>query len=160
MKARALLAILLVIAFSVHASDTADEQHLIDYGKTINVKQLDPSLSSQHLDAWLHSEQLHFESLQWEVSPDCDLKPEGTSTYDQPLCVRFVFKKGEVGGWGMIQVGLRRKGITGSPHLMYILLLPSNAQAAEHAAAAARKVSKLSEFPRELQAFTLAMSQH
>ena len=99
---------------------------MIRYAKALDVAKLDPSLSHQPLDEWLRSGPPHLGTVQWAVS-DCDLKPPDDQVYgDWPLCAKFWLRRhsktGDAGGWGLIQVGTTRKGISGSSHLNILVV--------------------------------------
>lgn len=97
------------------------EQRVISYAKALDVSKLDPTLSSQRLDQWLRFGPAHLDTVAWEMS-DCDLKPDFSNpNYVGPLCAKVRFRRGNCGGWAIITVGTFRDGISGVPHLEYII---------------------------------------
>ena len=63
----------------------------------------------------------HHETVTWKMS-DCDLKPSGSPNHVAPLCVKVRYTRGNVGGWAVITIGTFRSGISGTPHLEYIMV--------------------------------------
>ena len=98
------------------------ENETVGYAKSLDVTTLDPTLSSQRLDKWLRVGPAHLKEVRWRQS-DCDLKPDTSNpNYDAPLCVNVMFKRDTAGGNLLISVGTTRKGISGPPQLIRILV--------------------------------------
>lgn len=119
------------------------EKDVVRYGKALDVARLDPVLHSQRLDEWLRSGPAHLDIVQFHMS-DCGVKPDpGNRDYDGPLCLRFNFARGSVGGWGNITVGTLRKGISGVAQLRDLQVVPStNQEGVGHSS------ERLSDLPR------------
>lgn len=105
-----------LVASSCPAQLPDTEKEVIAFSKSIDVKELDPSLPSQRLEDWLQSRPPHAHIGYWIVADTCDLKPDSPSE-DYPLCAKISF--GRNGQWGifLVQVGTIRKGIVGRPQL-------------------------------------------
>src|SRR5690242_11571499 len=116
--------LMLALLSPANATNESDAQ-LIRYARDVDVHTLDSKLSSQPLDRWLRSGPAHVDKTLWRASRDCDLRdrPQGFAEDDWPVCVRFTFMRGPIGGWGMLRVGTRKRGITGEPHLEYITVM-------------------------------------
>ncbi|HKR84067.1 MAG TPA: hypothetical protein VJS37_07805 [Terriglobales bacterium] len=119
------LSIVLLLGTTCYADGQAyTSKGVIRYAKALDVANLDSSLSRQPLDGWLRSGSLHLDTVQWVVS-DCDLKPpDDDLPRDWPLCAKFWFRRKthDAGGWGLVQVGTTKKGITGSPQLRILVV--------------------------------------
>jgi hypothetical protein len=128
------------------------EKELIRYTRAVDVQKLDPSLSSDRLDHWLRSGPAHIDELRWQVIRDCDLKerPHDVAEGDWPLCVRFVYRRGTLSGWGMTRIGTRNKGISGPPTFEYFTVITERPFT--------QGPAKLSELPRTLD--ELSSSTH
>jgi len=123
MKAQWLMAVLMLVSSSLMAKQHVTEQQVISYAKALDVAKLDPALPPQRLDKWLRSAPAHVDTVTWEMG-DCDLKPDFSNpNYVAPLCAKVSFRRGNCGGWALITVGTFRDGISGTPHLEYIVLL-------------------------------------
>ena len=92
----------------------------ITYGREIDVKTLDASLASQRLDDWLRSGPPALRTVTWAAS-DCDIKPDDAD-HPRPLCVKFLFNRGNASGFGIVTVGTLQGGISGPPRLEYVLI--------------------------------------
>jgi len=120
-----------------------DAAKVIAYAKTIDVAQLDPLLQSQPLEAWLRLGPSHIEQLRWRIS-SCDLKPDYPEPPDgYPLCVDFVYQRGRVAGWGIVNVGTTRKGIVGPPRFKGAVVSTRTSDETRY-----ENAEKLSELPR------------
>src|SRR5579859_4789062 len=103
------------------------ETDVVSYAQGLDVRSLDPKLSSEPLDKWLRSGPPHVRNLFWQISFDCDerLAPGETLKDSGPLCVRFGFERhgavNDGSGWGLIQVGTVGEGVSGPPHLLGIM---------------------------------------
>jgi hypothetical protein len=123
MKACFLALLLLLVASSSPAQLPYTQGQVIAYAKSIDVKTLDTSLPSQHLEDWLQSGPPHAHVGSWRVADSCDLKdPE----VPYPLCARISFyREGQKGnrygqhGYLLVQVGNSKDGIVGRPQLFY-----------------------------------------
>ena len=92
-------------------SDTA----VIDYARHLDVSKLDARLSARGLEEWLKEGPAHVDQVTWSIS-DCDLRSNSEKpTSKRTLCVRFGFRRGATGGWGIVTVGSVAKGIQGQP---------------------------------------------
>ena len=123
----------------------------IRYAKALDVAKLDPTLSSQRLDDWLHSGPAHANKLVWGVRFDCDARLEKSSMpgNESPLCVAVVFGQGDIRGWATIVIGTLGKGPNGPPHLKSISVQPMSKDGG------ARQTSdKLSDLPQLLEKFS------
>jgi hypothetical protein len=116
MKTYSLLMLLLLCTSSSSAQRLVTEKEAVAYAKTIDVKTLDPSLSSQSLDDWLRSGPPHAELLVWVLAYTCDLKPDDSNT-DYPLCVKIRIGRGGQFGEFLVEIGTDSKGIAGVPRL-------------------------------------------
>jgi hypothetical protein len=117
----------------------------VAYVKSIEVIKLDPTLSSEGLDAWLHFGPAHLNHVRWEAARHCDLKPSGSTPENVwRFCVNFTFWRSGAGGSGMIAVAMRGKDLSEPPHLEYIEI-PGGTEPA-------RRSMKLSDLPRFLDA--------
>jgi hypothetical protein len=116
MKAHSLMMLLFLVASSSLAQRPYTEKQVIAYAKAIDVKTLDPSLSSQRLEDWLQSGPPRAHIWYWSMEDTCDLKPDSASV-DYPLCARIGFSRSGEGGFFLVQVGTIRKGIIGRPQL-------------------------------------------
>ena len=128
---------------------------VVRYAKVLDVAKLEPNLSHQGLDEWLHSGPPKLDAVQWAVS-DCDLKPpENQPELDWPLCAKFWFRRhsktGNAGGWGLVQVGTTNKGISGSPHIR-ALVVGGTSQVGKFSGS-----EKLSDLPRLLDEASAAL---
>jgi hypothetical protein len=142
---------LILLFLSFHAASQGyTETELIRYTKGIDVQKLDSSLSSQRLDDWLRSGPAHIDEVRWQIIRDCDLKerPEDVPEGDWPLCARFVYRRGNLSGWGMIRIGTRNKGITGSPVFEYFTVITKRP--------IPQGPAKLSDLPRVLDELSAA----
>ncbi|MGH9727987.1 MAG: hypothetical protein ACRD4V_05280 [Candidatus Acidiferrales bacterium] len=120
MKARWLMVVLVLVPSSLIGKQHFTERQVISYAKALDVAKLDPTLSSQRLDKWLHSGPARVDTVTWEMS-DCDLMPDFSNpNYVAPLCAKVRFRRGNCGGWALITVGTFRDDISGTPHLEYI----------------------------------------
>jgi hypothetical protein len=93
----------LLAAFTSHAQLSLTDEEVIAYTQSIDVKSLDPSLSSQRLGDWLQSWQPHLKMLKWISDETCDLKPD--ANIDYPRCVRIEFERGGQSGYFLVLVG-------------------------------------------------------
>lgn len=121
---------------------------MILYAKALDVATLDPALSSQRLDDWLHSGPAHSGRLVWGVRFDCDARLEKRVVpgNESPLCVTVVFGQGDTRGWATVIIGTLGKGPSGPPHLKSISVQPTSKDDGS------RKTSdKLSDLPRLLE---------
>src|SRR5262249_40576339 len=118
MKVLYVMILLSLAAGLASAKRRTTEKDVISYAKSLDVSKLDSTLRSQHLDKWLRSGPARLDTVEWEMS-NCDLKPDPGDT-DAPLCAKFRFTRGAVSGWGLINVGTFRMGISGPPHFEYI----------------------------------------
>jgi hypothetical protein len=109
-----MLSLLVVSSFGVQVPYT--EKQVVAYAKSIDVKTLDPNLSSQRLEDWLESGAPHAHIGYWSVEDTCDLKPVSPSE-DYPLCARVRFSRNDKGGFFLVRVGSIHKGIVGRPQL-------------------------------------------
>ncbi len=116
MKTCLLAMLSLLVSSSSPAQLRYTEKQVIAYAKSIDVKTLDPSLPSQHLDDWLQSGPPHAHIAYWSVEDTCDLKPDSPKI-DYPLCARIGFSRNDKGGFILVQVGTHRRGIVGRPQL-------------------------------------------
>jgi hypothetical protein len=114
MKTHFLAMLSLLAASSSPAQLPYTEKQVIAYAKSIDVKTLDPSLSSQRLEDWLQSGPPHAH-IGWSMN-NCDLKPDSPGV-DYPLCARIGFSRNGKGGHILVQVGTSGKGIFGRPQL-------------------------------------------
>jgi hypothetical protein len=105
----------LLFAASCIAQRPLTEKEAVDYAKAIDVKTLDPTLSSQRLDQWLKSGSPHVDSLRWLSDETCDNKAFGDEEF--PRCVRIEFARGGQSGYFLVLIGTRKKGILGPPRL-------------------------------------------
>ena len=99
---------------------TNADQKELDYARTLDVHQLDTTLSPMKLEDWLLSGPTGIGKLSWRTSPTCDLKPISADKEDWATCVKFIFaykgtSKSPAYVEGLIIVGTVRKGITGTP---------------------------------------------
>lgn len=115
MKACLLTVLSLLVASSSLAQRPYTEKQVIDYAKSIDVKTLDPSLSSQRLEDWLQSGPPRAHTLTWIVEDTCWNRPFKDEDY--PLCAKIEVSRNEQSGWFLIQIGTLHKGIVGPPHL-------------------------------------------
>jgi hypothetical protein len=143
----ALFVVLLAASPSEPQRNFGGEEHpsrkrVIAYAKSLDVKQLDPSLSSERLDRFL-ARSLAGVSLRW-VSSDCENKPPTfPRPPDTPLCAS-VF--GSLHGRGLrlhIVVGTHARPVSGTPHLEKLYLLGSPKRGRDTVV-----LSSLSELPR------------
>jgi hypothetical protein len=116
MKAYFLPILSLLVTSSFPAQLPYTEKQVIAYVKSVDVKTLDPTLSSQRLEDWLQSGPPHAHIGYWSVEDTCDLKPVSPSE-DYPLCARISFSRNDKGGFFLVRVGSTRKGIVGRPQL-------------------------------------------
>lgn len=116
MKSYLLALLLFLIASSATAQHRYTEKQVTAYAKSTDVKILDPSLASQRLEDWLQSGPPHAHIVYWKMEATCDLMP-GSSAEDYPLCARIGFSRNDRGGFILVQVGTRRRGIVGRPQL-------------------------------------------
>jgi hypothetical protein len=113
---RLLTAAFLVVTLPAVCQPAYSEKAVLKYARGLDVSKLDPALSSQRLEVWLKSGPPHAHEVTWRLS-DCDLKLNGEKPRNQqPLCVRFGFRRGTIGGWGIVTVGTVAKGVEGTPH--------------------------------------------
>src|SRR5215469_12215323 len=135
---------LLSISNAVTAKNDYNDSEVLRYAKTLNVHELDPQLQSSELNEWLRYGPAHLDQVLWKISRDCDLKehPQGVSTDDWPLCVRFTFKRGTISGWALIRIGTRTLGISGTPRLEYFTIMTDRQLGT--------RPNRLSELPRIL----------
>jgi len=115
MKICSLAMLSLLVASSSLAQHAYTENQVIAYAKSIDVKTLDPSLTSQRLEDWLQSGPPHAQ-IRWEVADSCDNKPDDPNV-DYPLCAKIWFNRNGEAGSFLIEVGTRHKGIGGRPQL-------------------------------------------
>jgi len=143
MKKRALIlgaASALWMVFLLHSKslpqsrvNNADKEKL-DYARSLDVHQLDPTLSPLKLEDWLRSGPAGMEKLNWQTSPTCELKdplPVSADEDDWATCVKFVFayrgaSKSPAYVEGLITVGTVRKGITGPPRFEYFAFMDND----------------------------------
>jgi hypothetical protein len=116
MKAGLLATLSLLVASSAPAQLPYTEKQVIAYAKSIDVKTLDPSLPSQHLEDWLQSGPPHAHILFWEMDATCDLKPDDPSE-DYPLCAEVRVTHDGQFGFILVQVGTLKRGIVGPPSI-------------------------------------------
>jgi hypothetical protein len=114
MKACLVATLTLLVASYSAAQPAYTEKQVIEYAKSVDVKTLDPSLSSQRLEDWLQAGPPHAH-IRWDVSDTCDNKPD--SDVDYPLCAKIWFSRNGEAGSFLIEVGTRRKGVGGRPQL-------------------------------------------
>ncbi|HSY03035.1 MAG TPA: hypothetical protein VK819_12805 [Acidobacteriaceae bacterium] len=105
----------LLVAFTSHAQLSLTDEEAIAYTQSIEVKTLDPSLSSQRLGDWLQSGPPHLKVLKWISDETCDTRPD--ANIDYPRCVRIEFERGGQAGYFLVLIGTERKGIIGPPRL-------------------------------------------
>ena len=115
MKACLLITLSLLAASVSRAQSVVTEEQVIEYSKSVDVRTLDQSLSSQRLEDWLRSGPPKVELLRWESDDTCDQKPFGN--IDFPRCVRITFGRGDESGYFLVLIGTLHKGIIGSPQL-------------------------------------------
>lgn len=144
-----LLAAFIAVVDCRAATQRVDPVAIVEYAKQIDVKELDSSLASNPLDAWLRQGPARLETIVYRVS-DCDIKRHGKEPDEGwPLCVKVNFQRdGLVSGWGIFTVGTRRKGISGSSRFEY---------ASAHVVGKTRpglNVHRLSELPGMLDQLT------
>lgn len=122
MKESCLSVLLLLAAASCAVGQAYTSKRVIRYAKTLDVAELDPKLPRQPLDNWLQGASLRLDTVRWAVS-DCDLKPP-VGEVDWPLCAKFWFRRRthDAGGWGLVQVGTTKKGITGAARLRMVVV--------------------------------------
>src|ERR1700689_1547078 len=108
MKACFLAMLSLLVASSCPPQPRYTEKQVIACAKSIDVKTLDPSLTSQSLEDWLQSGPPHAH-IGWSVADTCDLKPDSPSE-DYPLCARIGFSRNGEGGFLLVQIGTTNKG--------------------------------------------------
>jgi hypothetical protein len=116
MKTYFLAMLSLLVASSSPAQLPYTEKQVIAYAKSIDVKTLDPSLPSQHLDDWLQSGPPRAHIGYWSMNKGCNLQgvsPNG----DYLLCAQVSFSRNGKGGVILVQVGTHRRGIVGRPQL-------------------------------------------
>jgi hypothetical protein len=105
--------------------DHPSRRRVIAYAKSLDVKKLDPSLSSERLDGFLRRA-LPSVPLRW-VSSDCENKPPSfPRPADTPLCAS-VFAN--IGGRGLrlhIVVGTHSQPISGTPRIEKLYLIGSS----------------------------------
>ena len=106
------------ISSNSFAQHSYKNNQLVQYGKTLDVRELDPSLSSGQLDKWLRHGPVHSETVTWHASPTCELKAPVENDY--PICVTFGVRRGQIEVWGIIRIGTRLKGVNGPPHLEHL----------------------------------------
>jgi hypothetical protein len=116
MKTCFLAMLSLLVASSTSVQLRYTEKQVIAYAKSIDVKTLDPSLPSQRLEDWLQSGPPHAHIGYWSMDDTCDLMPVSPKV-DYPLCARIGFGRNDKGGFILVQVGTRRRGIVGRPQL-------------------------------------------
>jgi len=101
MKPVYLMILLILAAPVVSAQGSYTEDQVVNYAKALDVRKLDRTLPSQRLDEWLRSGPAHFDTVVWQVSPDCDLNVRGffevSNKKGELLCVKFGFGRGGVG---------------------------------------------------------------
>lgn len=117
------LSVLLLLAIASRAVGQAyTSKSVIRYAKTLDVAELDPKLPRQTLDNWLRGASLRLDRVGWVVS-DCDLKPPADAV-DWPICAKFWFRRRthDAGGWGLVQVGTTKKGISGAARLRMVVV--------------------------------------
>ena len=133
---------LIIVALPVLCQSPArSEDTVVAYTKNLDVAKLDPKLASQRLEDWLKIGPSKVDEVQWRIN-DCDLKSNADEPKDkQLLCVRFGFRRGRVGGWGIVTVGTVRKGVDGPARFEYAQVAspPPNASG--------RTTTTLSEIP-------------
>lgn len=144
--------VILAIAVSSTAAAQAD-QRLIKFVKQLDVKTLDSRLPSQPLDVWLHSG-LHLDEVLWRLSPDCDSKPVDGGAPSQSTCIRFTFRRGYAGGWGLISTPKRRDRGTQESRLEIVTVMNVNRRLSEEEKPPARLSYKLSDLPHLLLEFS------
>jgi len=122
MKESVLSILLLLTTASCALGQAYTSKGVIRYAKTLDVAKLDPTLSHQPLDRWLQGASLRLDTVRWAVS-DCDFKPSNDDV-DWPLCAKFWFRRRthDAGGWGLLQVGTTKKGITGAARLRMVVV--------------------------------------
>jgi hypothetical protein len=112
---RLLTAALIALALPAVCQPAYSEKAVLKYARDLDVSNLDPMLPSQRLEEWLESGPPRAHEVTWRVS-DCDLKSNSERPKDQQqLCVRFGFRRGAIGGWGIVSVGTVAKGVEGTP---------------------------------------------
>lgn len=100
-------------------SPAYNKETAVRYAKNLDVARLDANLPSQRLEDWLTSGTPRVDEVQWRMN-GCDLKSGNHEPKDrQPLCVRFGFRRGGVGGRGVITIGTVLKGIDGPARFEY-----------------------------------------
>ena len=86
-----------------------------EYAGRIDVAQLDSSLPSQPLDAWLRDDPARGVEVRWRQT-ECGLKHVGDEPAEGwPLCADFMFEQSGVSVRASIVVGTIRDGIKGQP---------------------------------------------
>ena len=88
---------------------------LIAYVKSLNASQLDDSLPSQRLDDWLRDGALGVADVNWKISRDCDVKPNGEGP-EEPICVKFGFTQHDVTVGATIMVDGHSSRLAGKAH--------------------------------------------
>lgn len=120
---------------------------VLAHAKGIDVSQLDPALPPQRLEQWLAA---HTDGVRWRVS-DCGLKNVlSTPEAEWPLCVQFIFQRGQVSGVGTLTVG--KGGMIAGPPVLEHIFATTRAAAKEGRHASARRLSELPRMLAELSA--------
>ena len=134
--------LLFLCTLTAQAGYTARE--VVRYAKALDVAKLDPTLSSQRLDAWLRSGPPDIDTVMCRIS-NCDLRPDFSDpNYIAPLCVKIRFRRAGVAGWIIIRIGTFRNGINGAPYVEDIIVVSENRGGPNS------NSKKLSDFPRLL----------
>jgi len=111
-------------AFSAAQVQSYTDDAVLQYAKSIDVAELDSTLSSQRLEDWLLRGPARIDELNWYVSRDCDLKdPELDADGDLPLCVKVGFRRGNMTGFGVLRVGRLKRGVGGQSAFLYLDVL-------------------------------------
>ena len=92
----------------------------VAFAKALDVHQIDPSLSSQHLEDWLKSSSLHLNHIEWHAL-GCNIK-EGrygaVREQEGRLCAGASFQRGNARG--RIEISTLSTGTPGPPKLKYL----------------------------------------
>jgi hypothetical protein len=139
------IAIMALLLLSLSSPACAErEMDAVEYAKSIDVAELDSSLSSRPLADWLRAGPAKGSEVRWRSS-DCGIKPGRSEPPDgYPVCVDFLFEVPDhVSVWGMLQVGTLRNGLTGKPQFRDALLDTPEL----NSKGKGRRVTKLSELP-------------
>jgi hypothetical protein len=115
MKACLVAVLSLLVVSSALAQRAYTEKQVIAYAKAIDVKMLDPSLSSQRLEDWLRSGPPRAPKVTWLVEDTCWNRP--FKDQDYPLCAKIEVSRNDQRVRFLVQIGTWHKGIVGPPKL-------------------------------------------